>query len=365
MLYQPGGNTMRTQKLSALMLLLLTSSWTMAEKLTDPVAEQIRSNYESRLFSLEPYLQRHYALRMYRITGEQKYLYPIISDLMIVANLLDKDRQGLRDPLYRNRQELVILKRFNLKIEKHLKRYTLLKRHPGMAFSFALLANLNMVNEVGLLNSYFFKESDQFIAYLKQQDFKTFFLNPDVVEIYSPQLATYIYFLYDLGIADLRQRFTEAFQRIFAGSDDTQLSDLLYGQKLYGMTHLIIGASRNYQQPVSRAEFNWIYDYFENNIDTIIQRAKPDIVAEVGIAYLLAGETDSPVVAKARQTVLDHYDAVHHLIPSTTGNLELSGGEHRNALAIMLLAWTGRLYPGPDLSQAEQYRSFWLKDYLP
>lgn len=356
---------MRNKNGLLLVLGLLILPGIKAEWLVDPIAAQIRSHYESRLFTLEPYLQRHYALRMYRITGERQYLYPIISDLMTVANLLEKDKQGLADSRYRNEREAVIFKRFNLKHEKQRKRYRLLKRHPGMAFSLALLANLNMVNEVGLLNSHFFTTSDRFIAYLEQQDFAWFFLNPEVVENYSPQLATYVYFLYDLGIVDLRQRFTKTFQGVFAASDDEHLSDLLYGQKLYGMTHLIIGASRNYQRPVNRADFNWIYAYFENNIDAILQRAKPDIVAEVGIAFLLAGEIDHPVVAKTRQNVRKYYDSTHRLIPSTKGNLALSGGEHRNVLAIMLLAWTGRLYPGPNLSQAEQYRSFWVKNYLP
>ncbi|MEN8259581.1 MAG: DUF3541 domain-containing protein [Pseudomonadota bacterium] len=356
---------MRTKILPVLILFFITAPSAKADIALDPVAEEIRTNFESQLFTLEPYLQRHYALRLYRITGDEKYIYPIISDLMIIANLIEKDARGLNSPVHRKAREAIILDRFNLTKEKHLKRFTLLKAQPGMAFSLALLANLTMVNEVGLLNSYFFDTTDHIVAYLREQQFETFFLNPDVVKIYSPQLATYVYFLFDLGIVDLRQRFTEVFKRVFVSTDDHRLSDLIYAQKLYGMTHFIIGASRNYQRTVNRNEFDWIYDYFEKNIDSIVRRAKADIVAEVGIAFLLAGESNHPAVAAARKAVRQRYDPVHRLIPSTSGSTELSGGEHRNVLAIMLLTWSGQLYPGPNLSRSPQYESFWLKDYLP
>lgn len=356
---------MKRKILLTLTLLFVTAQFAKADLASSEIATQIRTNYESRLFTLEPYLQRHFALRLYRISGDQKYIYPIISDLMIIANLLDKDSRGLDDPEHRAAREAVVLGRFNLAKEKHLKRYTLLKARPGMAFSLALLANLNMVNEVGLLNAPFFETTAPILDFLRQQRFESFFLDPAVVKVYSPQIATYIYFLFDLGIVDLRQRFIDAFKREFLSTDDEQLSDLYFDQKLYGMTHFIIGASRNYQRSVSRKEFDWIYDYFEKNIDYIVRRAKADIVAEVGIAFLLAGQSDHPAVAAARAAVRQRYDPVHRLIPSKTGRTDLSGGEHRNVLAVMLLAWSGRLYPGPDLSQSPEYRSFWLKDYLP
>jgi hypothetical protein len=285
--------------------------------------------------------------------------------MMVIANLLNNDVDGLNDPDYRRQRELIILNRFNLTKEKHKRRYQLLKQYPQLAFSLALLANINMVHEVNLLNTAFFSETDKALKFLKQQSFSDFFLNPAVVEIYSPQLATYVFFLSDLGIAELRKEFTLAFQKVFMETNDKDLSELQYGQKLYGLTHFIIGASRNYQRSVSRAEYSWIYDYFENNIDTIIDRAKPDIIAEVGIAFLLAGENDHPVIEKTRQAVTESFNKRLNMIPSTAGNDDLNHGEHRNVLAIMLLTWPDRLYPGPNLKASSQYQNFWLRNYLP
>ena len=302
---------------------------------------------------------------MYRLSGNEKYLYPIITDMMVIANLLNQDIKGLNNSAFRQQREQIVLNRFNLAKEKHKRRYQLLRQYPQLAFSLALLANINMAHEVGLLNSEFFPDTDLAINFLKQQNFAPFFLNPEVVEIYSPQLATYIFFLSDLGIAELREGFTREFKKIFMETDDKELTEMLYGQKLYGLTHFIIGASRNYQRNVNRAEYNWIYEYFENNIDTIIDRAKPDIIAEVGIAFLLAGENDHPVVKKTRRAVTQSFNKRLNMIPSTSGDDDLNHGEHRNVLAIMLLTWSDRLYPGPDLKMSSQYQNFWLRNYLP
>ncbi|QSA20910.1 DUF3541 domain-containing protein, partial [Vibrio furnissii] len=52
-----------------------------------------------------------------------------------------------------------------------------------------------------------------------------------------------------------------------------------YGNKLYGMTHIIFADSQYYQHTVSEKQYQWIYDYYRANIDTILQRAKEDIIA--------------------------------------------------------------------------------------
>lgn len=62
-------------------------------------------------------------------------------------------------------------------------------------------------------------------------------------------------------------------------------------------------------------------------------------MAEVGIAFLLAGLEDDPVVLKTRQFIQAAVDKERGLIPSTSGDFDLSLGEHRNVLAIMLLDW--------------------------
>jgi hypothetical protein len=356
---------MKSRLATLVLIFFVCPGFILASPRNDNISERIKTKYESQLYTLAPYVQRHYALRMYRLLGNKKYLYPIITDMMVIANLLNQDIKGLNVPDYIRQRETTILNRFNLAKEKHKRRYQLLKQQPQMAFSLALLANINMVHEVGLLNTEFFSDTDLAINFLKQQSFSPFFLNPKVIEIYSPQLATYVFFLSDLGIAELREEFISEFQKVFMESNDKDLPEMLYSQKLYGLTHIIIGASRNYQKTVNRVEYSWIYEYFEKNINTIIKRAKPDIVAEVGIAFLLAGENNHLVVEKTRRAVAESFNNQFNMIPSTTGSADLNLGEHRNVLAIMLLSWPDKLYLGPNLNESSQYQNFWLKNYLP
>ncbi|MEF1227379.1 DUF3541 domain-containing protein, partial [Vibrio fortis] len=112
-----------------------------------------------------------------------------------------------------------------------------------------------------------------------------------------------------------------------------------FGNKIYGMTHIIFGDSEYYQHQVSEKQHQWIYDYFRENIDTILLRAKEDVIAEVGLTFLLAGLEDDPVVEKTRLAIQASIDKQQGMIPSITGDFDLEYGEHRNVLAIMLLDW--------------------------
>lgn len=327
--------------------------------------QQIRSTLEANLYSFNPYVQHHYALRLYRITGDDKYLYPIITDMMVLAQILQQDIAKLDKPEYRHERTQLILQRFNPDKSKQRQRRDLLSQNGDLAFDLALLANLNMLNEVKLLETDFFPNTSRGIEYLKKRDFSRFFLDEEVIKIYSPQLATYVFFLYDLGIADLREPFIKTFRTVFADHLDAGLSSLQYQQKLYGLTHIIIGASRNYQQQVDKAMYDWIYDYFSENIDEITARATEDIIAEVGIAYLLADDKEAPALKKIKRRIASAIRDDIGIIPSPSGSADLESGEHRNVLAIMLFSWPEQLSAGPDLKNSPVYQRFWLRDYLP
>ncbi len=344
-----------------------TSSLAFADKTGSQVTDidRIRDTLECRLFTFSPYVQRHYALRMYRMTGDDKYLNPIITDMMVLAQLLRQDIGGLGDEDYIRARTQLILERFDLNKPKQQRRYELLSRSGHLAFDLALLANLNMLHEVNLLDTNFFPDTSKGLAYLKGRDFADFFLADDFVRIYSPQLAMYVFFLYDLGIADLRKPFIDAFRRVFPDHRDDELSSMLYTQKLYGLTHIIIGASRNYQKIVDKDAYDWIYEYFSKNVDTITARATEDIIAEVGIAFLLSESRDAPALKKIQHRIASAVDDEFGIIPSPTGSTDLESGEHRNVLAVMLFSWPDQLYSRPDLRNSPVYQRFWLRDYLP
>ncbi len=119
-----------------------------------------------------------------------------------------------------------------------------------------------------------------------------------MIEAWAAQLANQVYWLRQLGEQDVVKAFTDAFRSTYQISLDKKLSPQQYGNKIYGMTHIIFGDSQYYQKQVNEADHQWIYDYFRDNIDTIILRSKEDVIAEVGITFLLAGLDNDPVVEK-------------------------------------------------------------------
>jgi hypothetical protein len=78
-------------------------------------------------------------------------------------------------------------------------------------------------------------------------------------------------------------------------------------------------------------------------------RAKEDIIAEVGISFLLAGLEDDPVVEKTRDAIQKALHKDKGMIPSVRGDFDLAYGEHRNVLAIMLLDWQ-KVNPAPTVT---------------
>ncbi|MCG6326558.1 DUF3541 domain-containing protein, partial [Vibrio alginolyticus] len=77
----------------------------------------------------------------------------------------------------------------------------------------------------------------------------------------------------------------------------------------------------------------------------------------VGISFLLAGLDDDPVVEKTRQAIQQAVNQDAGMVPSTTGSTNVSEGEHRNVLAIMLLDWKG-VHDAPTIQhQPEVFNS--------
>ncbi|MFZ6044031.1 DUF3541 domain-containing protein, partial [Vibrio natriegens] len=98
----------------------------------------------------------------------------------------------------------------------------------------------------------------------------------------------------------------------------------------YGLTHIIFAAAEYYQKPVKESDFQWIYDYYRANIETILADTKEDVIAEVGINFLLAGLEHDPIVDRTRQAIQKSLNRKVGMIPGVDGNTDLENGEHRN-----------------------------------
>ncbi len=318
------------------------------------IDEQIRDRYEQALPDLASSKQRHYATRLYRISGDQDYLPIIYQDLIGDAGFLQQDLSQLHDADYRLTRARQIAAAYRDDTRKYQRRKELLLAYDEIPFAKNLLYYLNKVDQLGLAGKPPFSQTGQGLDYLRQVDFARFILDPEVIAAYSPQLANMVYYLHDLGIRDLREPFQQAFRQVFPDSPPQPGPAL--DARVYGMTHIIIAASGYYQRPVQREDFPWLFDYFQRYHHELIAYTKPDIYTEMALCFLLAGEGDSPVVRAVGEALEHVYDPQAEMIPSAHWGTDLNKGEHRNVLAIMLYHWPSRLHPGPDLSQYPAYR---------
>lgn len=310
------------------------------------VAEQIRHTYETQLFTLPAFKAGHYGLRMYRQTLDNKYSAAVWSDMARIASTLNYMAAQVHTPDQINDYTQQQLKRYqNRQGERNRLRYETLKSEPDYVYlGINLLGSMARANEYGLKHV----EDEKLRSIIRRYDFSHYATHPALIKAWAAQLANQVYWLRQLGEQDVVKAFVQAFRQTYPDESDTQLSEQQYANKLYGMTHLILADSHYYQFQVKESDHQWIYDYFRTHIETIVQRAKEDILAEVGIVFLLAGLEDDPVVHKTRQALYQAYDQQTRLIPSSSGDQDIAGGEHRNVLAIMLFDWQG-VHPAPTV----------------
>jgi hypothetical protein len=323
-------------------------------------AERLKQTFESALFTLPPSKQRHYAMRLYRVTGDKRYIYPIIFDLFITLRNLYYDERGLYDPEYISLGEVYASGNEFMETTDQGTMHPFQPWGEEMAFYRRLCRNLNKLRQYNLMHSTFYPAADEMVEALRAQKGKlsAFLLDRELMKTSGAQLANYVYYLYHLNVIDLRRAYLEGLEEVLMRElKDSALSDTQYNDKIYALTHVILAASDYYQQYVDRREFIWILDYFEQNIDTILTRTKPDVYAEVGLCFLLIKDKNNSALKKIKNAVASNIDAEKKMILSVKGSDDLSKGEHRNVLAIMLLDWPEVLFQGPDLKNMIEFQN--------
>ncbi|MCL1122580.1 DUF3541 domain-containing protein [Shewanella seohaensis] len=320
------------------------------------VAQLIQQNLETHLYTLPPRVQGHYGIRLYRLTGDEQYANAALVDLYAVTEAQAFYACQMDNPEFvRQASQNAIAELGNGPRAKARKKA--LAPFPEFLFySDVLLRFASRIDELGFTGPC----HSQMIQALKKADLRQGLTDPAMIKAWAAQLINYVYWAKQLGVGDYLEDYKTAFTRVYPDSQDATLSKAQFRNKLYGMTHFIFAASEYYQHRVDATEFAWILDYFDANIERILQDATDDIIAEVGISFLLAGKTDHTVVAQTRTYIANSFDPDSQIIPSPKGNPDLALGEHRNVLAIMLLNWPETLYPGPYLNELNA-----TKKYLP
>ncbi|MBP9865423.1 MAG: DUF3541 domain-containing protein [Candidatus Omnitrophica bacterium] len=315
------------------------------------IAASIKLYFESRKDELRPEIRGHWMLRLYRISGDIRYRRELQAYGDYLTGKLKNFVSGLEDPGLKARlvSELLGPEQRSEK-GKYAKRRKVLSEVTDYLYMHQLLYVTFMVQSVGLQR----QEAPAFqqaLTALRGFPFESYLRERSLILYYAAETSNDVYYLKILGLADFEVEYFKAFQSVYREVDE-RLDPVLLENKIYGMTHLMIAASEYYQRKVSQEKFGWVLDYFDKHLEEILPRLKPDVVAEVGLCFLLAGLPDHAVAAQTRRFIAWSWDPASGIIPSVRGGVDLNQSEHRNVLALMLLGGFDRLYPGPNLADS-------------
>lgn len=329
------------------------------------IGDRILKNYQSKLFTLPVVKQEHFAIRMYAITGNEEYLNPIINYLYLTSGRYKYLLKNLKNKTVIDNENRRLLTFNELDTDKTKERIKKSLKFPRIAYYLNLLILTNKIYSYHLENTPLFPDTFKIINLLKtkENNFKNYILDEENIKIYGAQLINYVYYLYRLGIVDLREPYTNQFRNVFPDSEDTRLTDMEYSAKIYGMTHFIISDSSFYQNRLSPDSFEWITTYLKNHISEIIARTENDVIVEVGVTLLLVKNSDPATINTIKNYLNTVYSRTYRMIPDKKNSFDLDRGEHRNILTIMLFNWSDKLTKNPDtLWQTILNKSFILNE---
>lgn len=328
------------------------------EKAFLQAANGIRTKYDSQFIEMRASAQNHYAARMYRLTGEAHYITGVVNEVFQIHDRVSNFSKHIDSKAYRLAQANKLIDALPNTRRGKLRKAAL-EDTGEQRFALYVLYQLAKLDEYGLKHS----EHDKIVTYLKTLELEKLILSKQFIKAYAAQVANYVYWAYQLEVGDWRKSLNVAFRKAYPDNKDEKLSKSQFQNKIYGLTHIVIAASEYYQTTISEEEFGWIIEYFDANIERILDKTKSDVHAEVGISYLLVGKTSDKALLRLKAAVVDAIDPNKDMILSVKGDDDISKGEHRNILAYALLAWPQELTRGPQLLDNEKWKKALPVDY--
>ncbi|OGY23654.1 MAG: hypothetical protein A2172_01815 [Candidatus Woykebacteria bacterium RBG_13_40_15] len=308
----------------------------------------IIESYENNLEELSPRRRLHYLVRRYRITGEEKYV-PLINS--IYKELLPRFKKVLES--FSSEEKIVELSKKALANYEHpnlrrARRFLYYQKNPKVMIYGEAILYMFFIKSFGMENSTeISKEYEVAKSYMGENNVSKIFLDKKYWTVNPSECVNIVNFLYFLGVEDERDYLIKLFREYWLNLSPSEPS--IWLDKIYALTHSIIGESNYYQNFVNEERFSWAFKYFEKDFDDIIRKVSIDCIGEIGICYKLAGESKSKIVKQIQDLLIKRFDKKLGYIPNDS-TPTLAGSEHRNVIATMVLEDFGKLYKGPNLS---------------
>lgn len=317
------------------------------------IAERIHSNFEERLVGMSGTKGAHYATRLYRVTGDQKYMRPVVFKLLFDSERLLRDISHLSDPDYMRRRYDLYFDSMGEGTELKRSRKEFWEGWKREIFDQKLTGSMYRWQQYGLSGTRYQPYFDQALAYLRSGSIEEFYLNPDVIRNHPVKVVNGVYYLYFLGIADLRGELGAAFADIYINRMDN-LSESEFEDMVYGLTHFVIAGSNYYQQFCSAEEYSWVLDVFREHVAEIAFKCTPDMIAEVGLCFMLCRVPREDIPYQISASLGAAFDEEKGYIARSYHDLDYL--EHRNIVAFLYFSDLDRLYPGPNVAGVARYR---------
>lgn len=306
------------------------------------VAEKIKQTLEKNFFSLRLRKQAHFSERMYRISGQNRYIPPIKSwatalyfKFLCQAPLLGKKS---------------LEKEEGTKRLKALKALVAAKKQPRIEY-YQSMPEFKFYQEI-IFALIKFKEyqlgveTKMALDYLKKVNWRKYFSDQKLVYLDPVQTTNHVFWLKRLKIVDLVDDYLRLLVKIYSPDKIRKSSALEFHNHFYSYSHVILSASDYYQRFVDSSKYEWIIKFFEKNLETVLASQNIDLIAEIGVIFKLTQSRKS--LAKMKNKVVLSLNQTKGLVGQ--GN-DLNNLEHTNALAIILLTEPFKLYPGPKIEK--------------
>lgn len=316
--------------------------------MTNKFAQQILEAYEKNVFYLPLNRAGHFFERAYKVSGNKKYSNIIAYHLKI--NKIEKIKKSLQ--LLKSGQYKI---RASIKnpegSERQKRRIALYNKNPQIDFFNTLLIDIHFCKMFGLDKTVLKNEFSEIINLLKKIDFRNLYLREDVIKYVSSYAFNSAFILRHFDVDNISDEMVKMLRKSYWGNGQThmeKLPDYEYSSLIYSLTHIIIADSGYYERFVNG--YDWIIDFFAENIKDIIPRVTLDIVSEIGLCIKLCRKekTHEREYNSIKKYILSKYS-----INVFNNKDYIIKEEHTNSI-LMLLFWDIKSFKkGPDLSNHE------------
>lgn len=312
------------------------------------IIEKITSAIEKQIAYASSYKLHYYSIRRWRVDMDEKYIDPIfryyqgelVKKSNLVSTIEDKEKVTQKSAeLLDDYQALTSVKRRYLKIYQKDSSILFYKKVVKLLFMTKTyrLKKVKAINEI-------YKKSWRM---LKKRKIYELFMDRSLIKT-SPNMAIKAYYrLKYLRLSKNEKRFLLRLKRVLTKRTKKTAK---FKRNISALAQIIISASYELQISLERADYEWVFSYFEKHSEKIFKNTNPYIVAKVALCFCLIGEGDKKFVQKAKEHIIAHFDKKSGLVKRTDKHESFSFLLKSNIYTILLLSEVEEYNLGPNLS---------------